>query len=141
MKRQRKFLSSFSSDELLVPKAQAQQRQLTALTKLAVPAVPVKGKFRAIAPSAKRTSTPLQTARPQSPVVDLTRSSSSSGGVINTPVATSSPVDKPSSLKTDPISIKIDNKRSDKTRRITIQPGAELVSDAAGLMPVSSEDD
>ena len=52
-----------------------------------------------------------------------------------------SPVDKPSCSNVVPVSIKIDNKRSDKTRRTTTQQGAEVVSDAAGLLPVSSEDD
>ena len=131
MKRQRTFSSFSSSDELLVPKAQAQQRQLSASTKLAVPAVPLRGKFRAIAPSANRTTTPIQIPRPPIPVVDLTRSLSSSGGVINSPVATSSPIDKPSRWKAVLISIKIDNKRSFKTRRVIIQPGVEVVSDAA----------
>ena len=50
MKRQRKLSSSSSSDELLVPRAQAHPRQLSASTKLAVPAVPIQGQFRTIAP-------------------------------------------------------------------------------------------
>ena len=33
------------------------------------------------------------------------------------------------------------NNRSNKTRRIKIQPGAKIVTDAAGLVPVSSEND
>ena len=70
--------------------------------------------------------------------MDLTRSSSSSGGVIDPPVASSSPVVQPSVPKAVPILIKVDNERYNKTRRVTIQPGAEVVSGAAGLMPVYS---
>ena len=87
-----------------------------------------------------RSSIPIQTLRPAIPVVDLTKSSSSSGGIINPPVATSSPVAQPSCSKTIPISIRVD-KRPLSTRRVTKQLGAEVVSDATGLQPVSSEDD
>ena len=140
LKRQRKFSSSSSSDEPLVPRAKAQQKQLTATTRMDTPTDPKKGKFRAIAPNVVRSSTPIQTPRPAIQVVGQTKSSCSSGGVINPPVATSSTVAQPSCTKTTPISIRVD-KRHLTTRRVTIQPGAEVVSDASGLQPVSSEDD
>ena len=48
LKRQRKFSSSSSSDEFLIPKAKAQQKQLAATTRLAVPTGPLQGKFRSL---------------------------------------------------------------------------------------------
>ena len=140
IKRRRKFSSSSSSVELIDPKAQVHPRHLSASTKLAAPAVPFQEKFRRIAPSVSRMSTPIQTPKPPVPILDQTLSSSSSGGVINTPMAISSPIEQPSSSKTAPISVKIDDRRSYKTRRVTIQPGAEVVSDAAKLVPVFLED-
>ena len=140
MRRLRKFSSSSSSDEPLVPRAKAQQKQLTATTRMDTPTDPKKWKFRAIAPNVVRSSIPIQTPRPAIPVVVLTKSSSSSGGVINPPVAMTSPVAQPSCSKTIPISIRVD-KRPLMTRRVTMQPGAEVVSDATGLQPVSFEDD
>ena len=140
LKRQRKFSSSSSSDEPLVPRAKAQQKQLTATTRMDTPTDPKKGKFRAIAPNVIRSSTPIQTPRPAIPVDDLTKSSFSSGGIINPPVATSSTVAQPLCSKAVPISIRVDE-RPLSTRKVTIQPGAEVVSDATGLQPVSSEDD
>ena len=46
LKRQRKISSSSSSDERLVPKAQTQQKQLAAATRLAVPTGRQQGKVR-----------------------------------------------------------------------------------------------
>ena len=104
------------------------------------PSDPRKGKFRTIAPKVVRSCIPIQTPRAAIPVVDVTKSSSSSGGNINPPVATSSSVAQLSCSKTSPVSIRVD-KGPLSTRRVTIQPGAEVVSDATGLQPVSSEDD
>ena len=129
LKRQRKFSSSSFV-----------QKQLTATTRMDTPTDPKKGKFRAIAPNVVRSSTPIQTPRPAIPVDDLTKSSFNSGGIINPPVATSSPVAQPLCSKAVPISIRVDE-RPLSTRKVTIQPGAEVVSDATGLQPVSSEDD
>ena len=83
LKRQRNFSSSSSSDKPLIPRAKAQQKQLTATIRLATPADSQQGKFRVIAPNVVRSSTPIQTPRPAIPVVDLTKLSSSSGGIIN----------------------------------------------------------
>ena len=140
LKRQRKLSCSSSSDEPLVPRTQAHQKTLTATTRMDSPSDPKKGTFRAIAPNVFSSSTPIQIPRPAIPVVDLTKLSFSSGGIINPPVATSSPVAQPSCSKTIPISIRVD-KRPLSTIRVTIQPGAEVVSDSTGLQPVSTEDD
>ena len=90
LKRQRKFSFSSSSDEILIPGANAQQKQLTATTRLAAPTDPQQGQFRAIAPNVIRSSTTFRTPRPAIPLVDLTKSSSSSGGILKPSVATSS---------------------------------------------------
>ena len=103
------------------------------------PSAPKNGKFRQSPTTCSDPAPTIQTPRPAIPVVDLTKSSSSSGGIINPPVATSSPVAQPSCSKIIPISIRVD-KRPLSTRRVTIQPGAEVVSDATGLQSVSFED-
>ena len=82
LKRQRKLSSSSSSDESLIPRAKAQQRQLTATTRLATPTDPQQGNFRAIAPNVITSSNPIRTPSSAIPVVDLTKSFSSSGGII-----------------------------------------------------------
>ena len=92
-KIQHKISTSTSWNEPQSMKVPAPTKELTATSSMSAPGA-VQAKLRNIASKAGRTSTPLKTPPAAVPIINFTRSSYSSSGIINPPVANFSPIDQ-----------------------------------------------
>ena len=92
-KLQHKISTSRSWNAPQSLKVPAPTKELTATSSMSVP-VAVQAKLRNIASKAARTSTLLKTPPAAIPIINFTRSSYSSSGIINPPVANFSPIDQ-----------------------------------------------